>query len=692
MNIRIQLAATVLMLTGLATSCVMKDDFADCPPKKPLQVVSSIDFGGGTTLWPKGSEIGITVLKAGTNQSWGNDSDKHYKITDPVSGESVPDDDADPIYLPDDGSESDIIAYYPYSTPFDNTYKAALSVFDQSEPDSLDLITSDRVCNIPSDAERIDLQFYRRLTKLSFNIKLIEVHADGSETTIDERLPGTSLAVTGMPVTGVYSLTDNILTTSNDVRDITTLINKEGTHSSAIVFPRPAGEGVTFVVTLPDGSEHIRLMSPEQVLAAATENKFNIVIKLKKDAPAEPEYKITYELQGSLTPDNIAVKQGTANAAWGLNQTIIVKKGGSFSFLYDSKLSVNARLKDGTVLHTQNNTSYPFTGINKDIHIILSASGDPEPPIDPEPPVDPTDPAYKITYELKGDLTIGNITVRQGSSNAPWSSSQTITVKKGENFSFSYNSDLTVRVVLSDGTVVNMSNNVSHTFSNISKDIHIILSANASPTDPDPGPTPPNPVYYKVTYELKDLSAADLTVTAGNAPNVTLWEETKIVTVQRGSSFTFTYTNINKQVKSVFINDKGITTTASGTPCTITNINSNQHIILGGEINHIVTLMINVPDQIFKSLTSVYQNGSYKFKIPTLKPGEEILVKIDGVETTVNPDAEGYYTISNITTDRTILITVKKDATDNPNAIIKADVHKWDNFKTENGGVILPNN
>lgn len=574
MNIRIQLAAIVLMITGFMTSCVMKDDFNDCPPNRPLQVVSSIDFGDGTSLWPKGSNIGITVLKAGTNQSWGNNSDKHYKITDPVSGESLPDEDADPIYLPDDGSESDIIAYYPYSTPFDNTYKAALSVLDQSEPDSLDLITSDRVCNIPSDAERIDLKFYRRLTKLSINIKLIEVHADGSETTIDERLPGTSLAVTGMPVTGVYSLTDNLLTTSNDVRDITTLINKEGTHSSAIVFPRPAGEGVTFVVTLPDGSEHIRLMSPEQVLAAATENKFNIVIKLKKDAPAEPKYRITYELQGGLTPDNIALKQGTDNAAWGLNQTIIVKKGGIFSFLYNSELSVNARLKDGTVLNTQNNTSYPFANISKDIHIILSASGDPEPPVNPDP--DPT--SYKISYELQGDLTTNNISVKQGSSNASWSTSQIITVAKGGNFSFNYNSDLIVSSILSDGTVLNMSNNISYAFANISKDIHIILSANKPPT-------PPNPVYYKVTYELGGiLTPNNVDVKKGDNSAWTADDAGK-VTVAAGGSFVFSYT-VTKDIASIVVTvtsgDTDLQMTNS-TPFTLSNIRKDMHIVLFGE-------------------------------------------------------------------------------------------------------------
>lgn len=200
MKIKIQLAAIVLLMAGFMSSCIMKDDFADCPPKKPLRVVSTIDFGDGTTLWPKGSDIGITVFKAGTNECFGNNSDKHYLISDTQTGESVPEESGDPIYLPEGEEEADIIAYYPYTTPFDKNYKAHLSVLDQSQPDSLDLITSDRVCNVPSDTELVELKFYRRLTKLVFNITMIEVGPDGKETVVNHQLPGTKLDITGMPV------------------------------------------------------------------------------------------------------------------------------------------------------------------------------------------------------------------------------------------------------------------------------------------------------------------------------------------------------------------------------------------------------------------------------------------------------------------------------------------------------------
>lgn len=488
MKIKIQLAAIVLLMAGFMSSCIMKDDFADCPPKKPLRVVSTIDFGDGTTLWPKGSDIGITVFKAGTNECFGNNSDKHYLISDTQTGESVPEESGDPIYLPEGEEEADIIAYYPYTTPFDKNYKAHLSVLDQSQPDSLDLITSDRVCNVPSDTELVELKFYRRLTKLVFNITMIEVGPDGKETVVNHQLPGTKLDITGMPVSGDYSLPDNILTLDDNTKDISTPINKEGTLSSAIVFPREPGKGVTFVVTLPGGTKHTFVMSPEQALKAGTENKFDLVIKIKKDVPpVEPDYKVTYELRGDLTVDNITVKQGSDNNIWNLNQTILVKKDGSFTFLYNSDLVVTAYLSDSTVLNTKNNTPYSFTHINKNIHIILTAGKEVDPPVDPEPPIDPpVDPSpdsCRVTYELQGDLTPSNITVKQG-GNSSWKVGQVITVEKGDNFSFFYNSTLDVKARLSDDTTLTIWNNLSYSFTDIQKDIHIILWAKDEPEIP----------------------------------------------------------------------------------------------------------------------------------------------------------------------------------------------------------------
>lgn len=679
MKIKFPLAVIVLMMTGLLSSCIMKDDYADCPPKKGLKIVSSINFEGSSSFLPKGSSIGVTLLKSGTNECFGGNSDRHYIVSDTQTGESLPKEDENTIYLPEDNSLVDAMAYYPYTIPFDKKYQAKLSVLDQSKPDSLDLITSDRVCNITGDVEQIDLNFCRRLTKLTFDITLIEIDADGNETVINHKLPGTILDITGMPVSGNYSLPDNLLTVSDDIHDISTLINKEGTKSGAIVFPREPGEGVTFIATLPDGSKHTFVMDPKQALKAGTENKFDIVIKVKKETPEVPSYKITYELQGTLTPQNIAVSQGSENASWGLNQTIIVKQNSDFSFLYNSDLSVTARLSDGTLLDMKNNTSYLFTTIHKDIHIILSSADSPD---NPEPPVPPVPGSYKVSYELQGDLTAYNISLKQNGNT--WTAGDVITVEEGGNFSFLYNSALDVIVRLSDGTGLNMSNNRSYSFTDIHKDIHIILSSKEIPVPPVP------PVYYKVTYELKDgLTADNVVITRGGADNL-FWPTDVIVTAQEGSYFIFTYKNNGGTVESVVINDKIITDTENEVPYKITNIRRDQHIILGGIENHVVKLLVNLPDrEPSGTSTLVYEKGSYKFKVPVLTSGKKVIVKINEVVTEVIPDKDGYYTIENIDSDKTILITVEK-TNPIPDAVITADVHKWTFRDSIDGGIILP--
>lgn len=397
-------------LAGLFNSCVMHDELEDCPQTKELKVKATLEFGNDSTpiAWPKGSAIGITVFRAGTNDCFGNNSDKKYMISDPNSGDSNPDDTNDPIYLPDDGSNADIIAYYPYSTPFDQTFNALLSVIDQSIPDSLDLITSDRERDIRPDTEQIHLKFYRRLSKMLFNITLIEVDENGKETVVNERLAGTKLHISGIPVTGNYFLPDNQLTPNTTFQTIESLINRAGTRANAIIFPRAAGEGVEFLVTLPDGTKKAYKMDPKLALQAGMEHVFDLVIKVKKTNPnPEPDpdptpdpdpnpvyYKLTYELQGELTTSNITVKQGINNSIWNSSQTISVKEGASFSFLYNSTLKVIAKLSGGTLLNMNNNTLHTFTDIRKDMHIILSAEKEEEPapgPPDPNPgePMDP---------------------------------------------------------------------------------------------------------------------------------------------------------------------------------------------------------------------------------------------------------------------------------------------------------------
>lgn len=678
MKIKFPLAVIVLMMTGLLSSCIMKDDYADCPPKKGLKIVSSINFEGSSSFLPKGSSIGVTLLKSGTNECFGGNSDRHYIVSDTQTGESLPKEDENTIYLSEDNSLVDAIAYYPYTIPFDKKYQAKLSVLDQSKPDSLDLITSDRVYNISGDVEQIDLNFCRRLTKLTFEITLIEVDEDGNETVINHKLPGTTLDITGMPVSGNYSLPDNLLTVSDDIHDISTLINTEGTKSGAIVFPREQGEGVTFVATLPDGSKHTFVMDPKQALKAGTENKFDIVIKVKKETPEVPDYKVTYELQGTLTPENITVAQGGENTPWGLNQTVIIKQNGDFFFLYNSALTVTARLSDGSVLNTKNNTSYSFTNINKDIHIILSSTEVPE---NPEPPDPPVTRSYKVSYELQGDLTAYNISLKQNGNT--WTAGDVITVEEGGNFSFLYNSALDVVVRLSDGTGLSMSNNRSYSFTNIHKDIHIILSSKEIPVPPVP------PVYYKVTYEYEPggILTPENTRVTGNGKE---WEMNGVISVISGGSFIFRYdkTSGNASPVTVFMNEKVVEDIEAGNAKVYTGIHQDMHFVLYGKKLYVVTVITNLPDsQVSEISTKVLEGSELEISIPD--GVADLIVKVDGQ--TVDPDkiVNGKYILKNVTQNSVITITKSKGA-DEPDFIIKADVHPWIVLDPIDGGIITP--
>ena len=103
-----------------------------------------------------------------------------------------------------------------------------------------------------------------------------------------------------------------------------------------------------------------------------------------------------------------------------------------------------------------------------------------------------------------------------------------------------------------------------------------------------------------------------------------------------------------------------------------------------------VKLLVNLPDrEPSGTSTLVYEKGSYKFKVPVLTSGKKVIVKINEVVTEVIPDKDGYYTIENIDSDKTILITVEK-TNPIPDAVITADVHKWTFRDSIDGGIILP--
>lgn len=598
-KIRIYTATLLLALTGFMSSCIMHDELEDCPQNKQLRVKATIEAdgsGGSNIAWPAGSIIGVTVFNAGTNDCFGDNFDKRYDVSDTNTGDCDPGKADDPIYLPDDGSMSDAIAYYPYSTPFDRTLMTSLSIADQSVPDSLDLITSDRECSIRPDAELVHLKFYRRLTKVIFNITLIAVAADGTETIINERLPGTRLDINGLPVDASYFLPDNQLTTGNATQLIHTAINKEGTKAAAIVFPRTPDEGVSFIVTLPDGTQKTFYMDPELELTAGMENVFDLVIKIKggenPDPAPDPKpeiHKVTYELQGIPSRD-IHVGRGEPEQKWLSSSAIDAEEGSDFVFrisdIDPGKYDLTTlRVTVNNVNVKLTNGSYTIRNITENKHIVIRIEE-----IDiPVPPA----PVYTVTYELIGTFNEGDILLTNtadADDQAAWLPTEAVRVRSGNSNTFG--------MTLREGITAEWTSNVTtgnqadteHTFANIRQNIHIKIYR-----------------VFKVTLEYSD----GLSV---NKDDVTTVEEGK------------DYTGLKPTFDKTVYDETTLTVTVDGTP--------------------------------------------------------------------VTAETDETYQIPSITSDKHIVISIKPltptDA-DQPDKIISASVHVWDDYYTIDGGTITPN-
>lgn len=127
------------------------------------------------------------------------------------------------------------------------------------------------------------LSFTHRLTRLVFALS-----GKGSVSTA--QLAGATLTISGMKTQARYNLYTNTLDEATDPatttpkttpeastpQDITVPLNAAGTQGTAIVLPRETAPGVSYIITLKDGSRFTAQLSDTQELKAGTSNLFRI--------------------------------------------------------------------------------------------------------------------------------------------------------------------------------------------------------------------------------------------------------------------------------------------------------------------------------------------------------------------------------------------------------------------------------
>ena len=135
------------------------------------------------------------------------------------------------------------------------------------------------------DHPNVALRFSHRLTRLVFSIS-----GKGSVSTAS--LAGATLTIRGMDTRADYNLHTDTYTTIDDAdagdaasgdnntspQNISVPLNASGTQGTAIVLPRSAAAGVSFIITLSDGSHFTAHLSDTHELKAGTSNLFRITL------------------------------------------------------------------------------------------------------------------------------------------------------------------------------------------------------------------------------------------------------------------------------------------------------------------------------------------------------------------------------------------------------------------------------
>lgn len=276
-----------LMLVSLLlpTSCV-KDPIYEVPDA-PVAVSLTADIGDvtpapeGASKWEAGDAIGLCMIKAGSNAATGSSTTANgvfnYRYTAATAGTDVqmlPDGDANTAYFPGDGSTVDFLAYHPYAAA-DAAKGSRLNEglglnddlrlpVDVGTQPATDLLTA-RADGYHRLRPAVALRFEHRLVKLIFAL--------ASNDNVDAtQLPGARLVIRGMNTKARCLLADGSIADAAAPREIAVPLNAAGTSGMAIVLPRDAAAGVSFVVTLADGRVYTTILSDAQALTAGTQN------------------------------------------------------------------------------------------------------------------------------------------------------------------------------------------------------------------------------------------------------------------------------------------------------------------------------------------------------------------------------------------------------------------------------------
>lgn len=664
-----------LLALGSFNACIMdiEGELPDCPPggTRSMAVTASLYCNGREIAWPDSSRIGVVFCQSATGQFVYTPPVKPYFLSDAATKWFEPLAAAEPAGRPGEDIVQEAFGLYPYTLTLDKGPSAVLSIADQSDPAALDFLMARRVEGLTQDTDTVHLDFYRQMCRLVFNLSLTRVDASGVRTDASEELAGARVEIGGLPVSGRFSWSDFLLTLS-DPAAFRALMKADGRSGGAVVYPRQPEGGVTFTVTLPQHPDTVYTfgMDPTLELAACKAYTFDMPLEYREggNAPGpDPgvQHTVRYLFEGEANSGNVTVYKENLSTLWPLNEIIRVDDHGVFSFGYDSSLSVTIRTGGGETISLSPGQLYHFTDITEDVTIIISAAGE--------------KPAHRVNYLFEGEANASNVKMYKESLYTPWALGEYVTVPDGGDFSFGYLSGLDITIRTADGRYYTVAPDRLFTLTGIHADITLIISGYTEPS---------TTVYHRVTYEYQGrITALDVPVKGTTDVAYPGWEPNQAIFVVDGGDFTFRYDKLPGYDGDVTVtlDGKVMPGITAGDDYVFRGVTRDMHFILHDKKYHTVTVVTNLSDQATGETNTLVVSGD-RFET-TLPPGSNLVVKVDGK--TITPPADGHYVIEQVTKDTLVVITNDKGGAE-PDLIIKADVHDWEELPVVDGGVITP--
>lgn len=198
----------------------------------------------------------------------------------------------------------------------------------------------------------------------------------------------------------------------------------------------------------------------------------------------------------------------------------------------------------------------------------------------------------------------------------------------------------------------------------------------------------PHAAVHRITYEYKgSLNSTVLPVKKKNGTDYLDWAPGETVSVNHGGDFAFRYDRNGCTADiTVTLNGKVRADMSPGSESIFSNVTEDMHFVFHDKKHYAIAVVMNLAGlPVTEATTLVVENGRFEIPVPA---GVNLIIKVNGVICT---PVGGKYIIENVTEDTVITITGDKGA-EEPDLILKADVHVWDELPVVDGGVVVPDN